>query len=166
MNSAPPPSSSALIIHSSVDPHRPDMCFCFDKCAMKTRRLAEKYFFRQLKTLGARSAVMCALWSEKGKRGRNSGDSGEWRSDAHQTGSGPPRFKTLSLGPPRGRLSGALVSSGWRTVVFLWWKNDKSSRERGSGEQMDGKTQSDTQRTCLVSTFIARTHKQKKANDS
>lgn len=74
----------------------------------------------------------------------------------------------LALRRPRGRPSGALVSSGRRPVVFLWWKNDKSCRERGSEEQMDGKTltQSDNLPTCLLSTFLAHIHQQQKANAS
>lgn len=63
MNFAPPPSSSSLIIHSSVDPARPDMCFWFDKCAIKTRRLAEKEFSRRPKTarlvLARRRCALC-----------------------------------------------------------------------------------------------------------
>lgn len=142
MNFAPPPSSSSLIIHSSVDPARPDMCFWFDKCAIKTRRLAKRVFqAAEDGSLGACSAVMCALRSEEGRGGAElygQRPMTELRgATLIRRGGRPPRFQTLPLRRPRRRLSGALVSSWRRSVVSLWCKDEKSHREGGRDGGMD-----------------------------
>lgn len=139
MNFAPPPSSSTPIIHSSVDPACPDMCFWFDKCAIKTRRLAATDFSR-------RPRRMCAL--RFGGRQRGGGttgtaaNGGAARSDARQTGSRPPRFQSQPLRGSRRRRSGALVSSRRHSVVSSWWKDEKSHKEgggrEGEGERVNG----------------------------